>query len=97
MKNLIGQMSKSIKHTVNLGTKHTVFNVKKWVYNLIIWGRLVVYLTLGCGITWFIYDKCLFNPNANTVAVGFFALIALSCFRSCGFPIKEIESNIVTS
>jgi|GEM_PF-5765494 len=90
-------MNKKEKYKVNLGTKHTVFNVKRWLYNLIVWGRFLIYLIVGIAISWFIYDKCLFDPNANTVAVGFFAVIALSCFRSCGFPIKEIESNIITS
>lgn len=84
-------------HKVDLGTSHTVFKVPKWLFRLIIYGRILIYLVSGLYISYYIFDRCLFNPNCNDVAVAFFSLIALSCFKNCGFPMKDFEQSIVTS
>lgn len=77
------------KQQVDLGTAHTVFKVPKWLYWMIVSLRVTAYLGIGGWLTYFIFSECLFNPDCNDFAVGFFALIALSCFKNCGIPMQE--------
>ena len=56
------------------------YKIRKWKYYLIEWCWKVIFSALGVFITVLLYNRCLFNPNCNTIVTIYFALLGLTCF-----------------
>lgn len=71
------------------------FQSSKKVHYLIEVGTKFVFFTLGVSITILLYQKCLFNPQCNTVVTTYFALLGLLFFGAAGlFPVEKLIGNI---
>lgn len=71
------------------------FQTSKKVHYLIEAGTKLVFLSLGVYITILLYQKCLFNPQCNTVVTTYFALLGLLSFGAAGlFPVEKLIGNI---
>lgn len=80
-------------HEVNLGTRFPVWQVTKPIYYGVEAMKFCSAGAIGICITWMLYSKCLFNPHCNSVAVGYFSLLALTCFGTCGVPLTKIDKS----
>lgn len=68
----------------------------KWRYYLIEWSIKLIFLGLGVFLTVLLYNKCLFNPNCNTIVTIYFALLGLTCFLQAGLPIERLTNIKLT-
>ena len=80
-------------YSVDLGTRFPVINVSRTLYYLVETVKFIFAFSIGLYISWELYHKCLFNPHCNSVAVGYFSLLALSCFGTCGIPLTKMDKS----
>ena len=75
---------------VDISTAHDVKVIsRRWAIVLAALHKLVMAIA-GIGIALLIYFECLHDKDCNPVAVGFFALLSLTCFYSAGLPVDKL-------
>ncbi len=74
------------------------YKTPKWKYYLIEWGWKIIFSALGVFITVLLYDRCLFNPNCNTIVTIYFALLGLglTCFLHAGVSVDKLANVKLT-
>lgn len=64
----------------------------KWKYYLIEGSVKSIFVGGGIFITVLLYQKCLFNPAANTVVTIYFAVLGLAFFAQAGLRLDKLAN-----
>lgn len=76
---------------VDLSTAHPVTEISPWQEKVF---RTTAFC-FGAGIALMIYQECLHDPECNSIAVGFFAVLSLIFFSASGLPVEKFVNGDV--
>lgn len=77
---------------VDLGTKHNVFDVPKWVYITVIFIFKLGCLAIGIFIGKYLCDNCIHCNTCNPIVASYLSIVSLSCLINIGLPIDKLAN-----
>ena len=77
---------------INLGGKHDIFILKKWMYVVFVFVRASLYLSVFCFISCKIYKEALHCTDCNNIVISFYCIIALACLVNIGVKFDNLNN-----